>query len=288
MAQLKTSQYPTTLTVFRDEHLLDVSYWDGISAFTESQKLTWGALKTELDAQLTNNLGKSNQTLTADRTVLQTSFDLRFSTAGNANSLQIDASSGYVGFGIAVPLAQAHVDGYAQFDNSQVTITSINGNSFSDQSLLVKSSTGNVALDVRGNKKVGIGVAAVTDYAMLVGNTSRFSAPAYFGNGSVVGTSDGYISYSAGARFVINALAGRDLQLSASNQSIIFKTNGLDRAYLDSSGNLGVGVVPVAGNRVHINGRLRIDDTTALTKSISTDFLPIDVNGTVRYVALYD
>jgi len=42
------------------------------------------------------------------------------------------------------------------------------------------------------------------------------------------------------------------------------------------------------GARLHVIGDFRLDETTVLGKTISTDFLPINVNGTVRYIALYD
>ena len=129
MAQLKTSQYPTTLTVFRDEHLLDVSYWDGISAFTESQKLTWGALKTELDAQLnfvSDNLYTANGTIGAGRIVTLTdtvnftggfvgigktptvALDINgaFKVQGNiANQLFVSNTASFVGVKSVAPLS---------------------------------------------------------------------------------------------------------------------------------------------------------------------------------------
>jgi hypothetical protein len=40
--------------------------------------------------------------------------------------------------------------------------------------------------------------------------------------------------------------------------------------------------------KLHLVGRARIDDTTDTGKTISTDFLPININGTLRYIAIYD
>lgn len=72
-----------------------------------------------------------------------------------------------------------------------------------------------------------------------------------------------------------------------------WRYNGSDTARIDSngdsfiSGNTGFGTTtPLA--KAHIVGDLRIDETTTTGKTISTDFLPVNVNGTVRYLALYD
>jgi len=132
MAQLKFSQFPTTLTVFRDEHLLGVSYWDGVSAFTESQKLTWGALKTELNSALSfaaDNLATANQTLTGVRQII---------TAGNNI---YTSGSGNFGVGINPTTAKFQVNGTTIHDGT----TRMNG------SVAINEATaGGVALTIKG------------------------------------------------------------------------------------------------------------------------------------------
>jgi hypothetical protein len=51
--------------------------------------------------------------------------------------------------------------------------------------------------------------------------------------------------------------------------------------------NFGIGTASPA-EKLHLVGRARIDDTTDTGKTISTDFLPININGTLRYIAIYD
>ena len=51
-------------------------------------------------------------------------------------------------------------------------------------------------------------------------------------------------------------------------------------------GSLGIGIGP-GDFKLHVNGRLRIDDTTDSTSRTLQTYLPINVNGTTYYLALY-
>jgi hypothetical protein len=59
-----------------------------------------------------------------------------------------------------------------------------------------------------------------------------------------------------------------------------------DRLVIDSGGNIGIGTSSPA-KTLHINGSLRIDDTTVTQKADSGDFLPINVNGAQYYLKLF-
>jgi len=58
--------------------------------------------------------------------------------------------------------------------------------------------------------------------------------------------------------------------------------------FQDENGNVGIGTTsPDSSSKLHIIGRLRIDDTTNATSRTLQTYLPIIVNGTTYYLALY-
>ena len=97
---------------------------------------------------------------------------------------------------------------------------------------------------------------------------------------------NGAIAYKFGSQTNLN-----NFQVSNYGGATIqhlFQSNGND-SYVNgtTTSNFGVGTNTPAA-KLHIVGTIRSDQTTAVGKTISTDFLPINVNGTVRWLALYD
>jgi len=71
-----------------------------------------------------------------------------------------------------------------------------------------------------------------------------------------------------------------------------FNQTGAQRFIIGATSGGGSSMFYVNGNsqvdgQLYANGSLRVDDTTVLSKTISTDFLPINVNGVVKYLPLY-
>jgi hypothetical protein len=95
----------------------------------------------------------------------------------------------------------------------------------------------------------------------------------------------GVIGGTAGL-FNINGLG----TTSATSSMVIYDSTGSNNLFrVVDNGNVGIGVNPgLPQAKLHIAGDVRIDETTTTGKTISTDFLPINVNGTIRYIALYD
>jgi len=174
MAELKFSQL-NTLTAHRDENLVALSYWDGISAFTESQFLTWGALKTELQAQIDTNLGNTNQTLTGARGVAMGTSKLTFSSTGQANMLVFDNVNNRIGFGLSTPTVDYDFNGGLKVDAfiaNQMFIDDTKN--FTAIGTATQSSTENFLVQGIGrfSNALGINANAGTQYALNISTIS--------------------------------------------------------------------------------------------------------------------
>jgi len=166
-------------------------------------------------------------------------------------------------------------------------------------------------LDVRGAAKIATDLTLttgdITQTNNVVVNTitgtsaGSLSEFAYYNDTGIKGQFlMGGSTYGVGGNLeLINNSFGirgtNDFAIGSRNGDIKFSlgsnfTNANTRVKFTSTGAIfgaSVGLV-AAGAKLHVVGTIRSDQTTVLSKTISTDFLPINVNGTVRYLALYD
>ena len=99
----KITDYPT-MTTLASGDLMDVSDYDGVSAFT-SKSLDWDDLKTNIESQITfTNLYTNDGTLAGNRIVSMGVNDLTFGSTGEANLLRFDSTSDRIGIGTAAPI----------------------------------------------------------------------------------------------------------------------------------------------------------------------------------------
>jgi len=106
----KITDYPT-MTTLASGDLMDVSDYDGVSAFT-SKSLDWDDLKTNIESQITfTNLYTNDGTLSGNRIVSMGVNDLTFGSTGDANLLRFDSTSDRIGIGTAAPTEKLEVVG---------------------------------------------------------------------------------------------------------------------------------------------------------------------------------
>jgi hypothetical protein len=290
----------TLVTAVGTDHVLigDASDSDNLKKVLVSDFLGGGA-----------NIYTADGTLTANRTVDLSLYDLTFldgkttfkgsDQLGTSSALLIEDSAGNdlldvkndgdIGVGISSPLNRLHVNStnavedMVRLSKSGVT-QSILGYYNSGGYLQLQNATGltakvqlNVLADDFINTGFNFGVGTDSPaYKLHVNSTNATEDMIQL---SKSGAPQAYLGYYN---------SGGYLQLQdAAGTTIKARINGIADDYINTGFNFGVGTDSPAA-KLHVVGDVRIDDTTTTGKTISTDFLPINVNGTIRYVALYD
>lgn len=106
----KITDYPT-MTTLASGDLMDVSDYDGVSAFT-SKSLDWDDLKTNIETQITfTNLYTNDGTLAGNRFVTLNGNDLTFVGTVDANLLRLDPTTDFIGIGTVLPTEKLEVVG---------------------------------------------------------------------------------------------------------------------------------------------------------------------------------
>ncbi len=106
----KITDYPT-MTTLASGDLMDVSDYDGVSAFT-SKSLDWDDLKTNIETQITfTNLYTNDGTLAGNRFVTLNGNDLTFVGTVDANLLRLDPTTDFIGIGTILPTEKLEVAG---------------------------------------------------------------------------------------------------------------------------------------------------------------------------------
>ena len=189
----KITDYPT-MTTLASGDLMDVSDYDGVSAFT-SKSLDWDDLKTNIESQITfTNLYTNDGTLAGNRIVSMGVNYLTFGSTGEANLLRFDSTSDRIGIGTAAPTEKLEVVG-----NVKITTGGIDVNS---STFLVNGTTsawslGSAATPENDIKAVTIGNAANTFNS---GGGSRSIAIGYQTSAVATGTASNIaIGYQAKA-----------------------------------------------------------------------------------------
>jgi hypothetical protein len=120
----KITDYPT-MTTLASGDLLDVSDYDGVSAFV-SKSIDWDVLKTNIEGQITfTNLYTTDGTLAGNRIVSMGVNDLTFGSTGDANLLRFDSTSDRVGIGTATPTEKLEIVGNIFVQQSNYVHTSL-------------------------------------------------------------------------------------------------------------------------------------------------------------------
>lgn len=113
----KITDYPT-MTTLASGDLMDVSDYDGVSAFT-SKSLDWDDLKTNIESQITfTNLYTNDGTLAGNRIVSMGVNDLTYGSTGDANLLKFETTNDRIGIGTATPTEKLEVAGNAKVNGT--------------------------------------------------------------------------------------------------------------------------------------------------------------------------
>jgi len=175
---------------------------------------------------------------------------------------------------------------------TQVTDLTTTGNTILGNASADTLNIGNGGLIKDANGNVGIGIAP----------TERLHV-----NGNVVRIGDGTYSFYLGkGNAVVGGGGAADTALWASVGNLLFATgSNTERMRIDESGNTGFGLIPSGSYKVEINGGLSISSATMLRSATSftngaaaalgtlsnapvagnpTKWIPVDDNGTVRYI----
>ena len=113
----KITDYPT-MTTLASGDLMDVSDYDGVSAFT-SKSLDWDDLKTNIESQITfTNLYTNDGTLAGNRIVSMGLNDLTFGSTGDANLLKFETTNDRIGIGVAAPSEKLEIAGNAKVNGT--------------------------------------------------------------------------------------------------------------------------------------------------------------------------
>jgi hypothetical protein len=116
----KITDYPT-MTTLASGDLMDVSDYDGVSAFT-SKSLDWDDLKTNIEGQITfANIYSNNGTLAGNRIVTLNGNDLTFAGTVDANLLRLDPTTDFIGIGTILPTEKLEVVGAAKIAGANDT-----------------------------------------------------------------------------------------------------------------------------------------------------------------------
>jgi len=242
----KITDYPT-MTTLASGDLMDVSDYDGVSAFT-SKSLDWDDLKTNIESQITfTNLYTNDGTLAGNRIVSMGVNDLTFGSTGEANLLRFDSTSDRIGIGTAAPTEKLEVVG-----NVKITTGGIDVNS---STFLVNGTTsawslGSAATPENDIKAVTIGNAANTFNS---GGGSRSIAIGYQTSAVATGTASNIaIGYQAKAPSGDNVISIGDQSgstiTSNGNQTILM-------GYLagNQSATIGAGTIAI-GDQTDASG----------------------------------
>ena len=154
----KITDYPT-MTTLASGDLMDVSDYDGVSAFT-SKSLDWDDLKTNIESQITfTNLYTNDGTLAGNRIVSMGVNDLTFGSTGEANLLRFDSTSDRIGIGTAAPTERLEIVGNVKITTGGIDV---NSSTFFVNGTTSAWSLGSAATPENDIKAVTIGNAANT------------------------------------------------------------------------------------------------------------------------------
>ncbi len=192
----KITDYPT-MTTLASGDLMDVSDYDGVSAFT-SKSLDWDDLKTNIESQITfTNLYTNNGTLAGNRIVTLNGNDLTFAGTVDANLLRLDPTTDFIGIGTVLPTEKLEVVGN----------TKING-TFKTQSAsaipvnLYKEGVGNNMIQLSMQNDA----AAEYQYAQIGGKITDDTAGSEEGSFLVQLSNNGAIDSNGEHQFLVNGL----------------------------------------------------------------------------------
>ena len=192
-------------------------------------------------------------------------FDIYTRTNGGMG-VRLTINAVGIGFGSSASISDrdVSVNGSAYIGGDDVTLLNTNGN----------------RIDIHRDLSTA-GSSNLFHFSHLNSAASKKNF-ASIGSSSVDNTStleDGELSFWVTKNGSIPSFGSQDMMLDGDGLKI-GTTTGTDRLTVN-------GTTYLQGN-TRIDGTIRNDNTTVLSKTISTDFLPINVNGTIRYVALYD
>ena len=237
----------------------------------------------------TNNAGtltNNRLAITGSETVLNESsgnFDFRVESNGNANMLFVDAGNDRVGIGTDSPdtpltvrstaTAQIHLLdgsdatnlglslGFDDAGNTTSFISSIYNNDANRFDIRMKGNdTSDAKLTVLGSGNVGIGTANPAHKIEAVGNallnnSSGSSHHLYLGNTS----------------YGINVIASSgDMHLTSNGSNRLTVKNGAGveiASTLTTVGSVGIGIAPVASQKLHVNVASNVNFTTSANSS---------------------
>jgi trimeric autotransporter adhesin len=234
----KITDYPT-MTTLASGDLMDVSDYDGVSAFT-SKSLDWDDLKTNIESQITfTNLYTNDGTLAGNRIVSMGVNDLTFGSTGEANLLRFDSTSDRIGIGTAAPTERLEVVGNVKITTGGIDV---NSSTFFVNGTTSAWSLGSAATPENDIKAVTIGNAANTFNS---GGGSRSIAIGYQTSAVAAGTASNIaIGYQAKAPsgdnvIMIGDQCGGGSVLTYGSQSILIGYLGGRASVLSTSTGIG-------------------------------------------------
>lgn len=230
--------------------LLDVSNWDGVSAFDLSKKITI----TELLGYINNNVDNIYSTdgvLSGDRTI---------TTGGNFTKF---SGGSFI------------VDGQSNGAQEAFTVHDLTGTSY-NFNVLCNGNMGNVALpadtlDLVSNEEFPVGISVRNTSAVnFTYSTIRL--------GNDTSSNEAWMSLNSSTNPAFGGLGSFNIG-TINSKTLSFFTNGTSKVFLTPTGDLGVGTTPSA--RIHVKGS-GVGTTVLSTESFGGDLsLQVKNDGSV-------
>jgi hypothetical protein len=187
-----------------------------------------------------HRIGRSNSTGNLEFTNLINNHGFTFKNSG-AGTLRFNVLDMNVGIGTSSPDANLTVNGAASFAAGTALLPSIarsgdlnTGFWFPAADTIAASTAGSERLRIDSSGNVGIGTSSPLtklDVKFATDKHALFTASA---------------SYSNGADLIATNDLGSEIALGLGGNTVRFYTGATERARIDSSGNLGLGVTPSA------------------------------------------